>query len=73
MPALPQPTVLFACGPAPTVLVIDPQAVRGLLEQVPADVELVVPEASRSGTRAWTAYEAAVRAVADWWELRAQG
>lgn len=46
---------------------------RGLLERVPADAGLVVPEASRCGTRAWTAYEAAVRAAADWWELRAQG
>ncbi|MFI1524849.1 Wadjet anti-phage system protein JetD domain-containing protein [Kitasatospora cineracea] len=46
---------------------------RGLLEDVPDHAGLVVPESSRSGTRAWSVYEAAVRAAAEWWTLRAQG
>jgi hypothetical protein len=46
---------------------------RRLLEEVPDDAGLVVPEASRGGTRAWTVYEAALRAAAEWWTLRAQG
>jgi hypothetical protein len=46
---------------------------RRLLETVSPDAGLVVPEGSRSGARAWSVYEAAVRAAATWWNLRADG
>lgn len=46
---------------------------RQLLAIVPETAGLVVPAASRVGTAAWSVYEAAVRAAAQWWELRDQG
>lgn len=46
---------------------------RGLLAAVTDDAGLVVPEGSRSRARAWSVYEAAIRAAATWWALRAAG
>ncbi|RPF39298.1 uncharacterized protein DUF2220 [Streptomyces sp. TLI_185] len=40
---------------------------RALLEACPAGSVLRVPESSAAATEAWSAYEAAVRAAAQWW------
>jgi hypothetical protein len=42
---------------------------RVLLAAVPEQAGLVVPQGSRTGTDAWSVYEAAVRAAAVWWPL----
>jgi hypothetical protein len=46
---------------------------RQILAAVPEIAGLVVPAGSRVRTAAWSVYEAAVRAAAQWWELRGQG
>ncbi|MDT9700280.1 Wadjet anti-phage system protein JetD domain-containing protein [Streptomyces sp. P17] len=46
---------------------------RQLLAAVPEDAGLVVPAGSLVRTAAWSVFEAAVRAAAQWWELRGQG
>ncbi|MEK2495153.1 Wadjet anti-phage system protein JetD domain-containing protein [Kitasatospora purpeofusca] len=46
---------------------------RELLARVAPEAGLVVPNASRTGTRAWSVYDAAVRTAATWWGLRTQG
>ncbi|MET9404041.1 Wadjet anti-phage system protein JetD domain-containing protein, partial [Kitasatospora sp. NPDC002965] len=46
---------------------------RELLTRVVPEAGLVVPNASRTGTRAWSVYDAAVRTAATWWDLRTQG
>lgn len=46
---------------------------RQILAAVPEGAGLVVPAGSRVRTAAWSVYEAAVRAAAQWWELRGQG
>ncbi|MEU9464895.1 Wadjet anti-phage system protein JetD domain-containing protein [Streptomyces sp. NPDC048312] len=46
---------------------------RQLLSAISEKAGLVVPEDSRVQTAAWSVYEAAVRAAAHWWQLRAQG
>ncbi|PIB05979.1 hypothetical protein B1C81_27100 [Streptomyces sp. HG99] len=46
---------------------------RQLLAAVPEEAGLVVPAGNRVSTAAWSVFEAAVRAAAQWWELRGQG
>lgn len=46
---------------------------RQLLAAVGEDAGLIVPEDSAARTAAWSVYEAAVKAAAEWWRLRAQG
>ncbi len=48
-------------------------AERKLLAAVDPAAGLVVPAGSQTAAKAWSVYEAAIRAGASWWSLRAQG